>query len=310
MPTSSWRASPPPEPPLPRHWPGGIPSTIRNHATHIHNHGRLLDITRGWFLFVSERWISRKDAGVAEHEDVEYELRQRRTLVEQWAAANQSFRDAFQARAPRPASPRDYCPEARKGVGRTRQPQSQFLCLADVQAHNVLNRARWVKLLILLQDFNTPAGNGSICHQPLILDPNPTTDTQALPLSKADALRWLFLETADFEWITMAVDGTVLFLKRSDYWIWHGKKEKVAQLENFFIGMPGDFHKRIPHMNLSLLEILNTAWDQHLMRGFWPEAKTEFAKKVDEYAPGYRELEARHFAASGQFAALGNQLAD
>jgi hypothetical protein len=47
-----------------------------------------------WILTVAqESWVSRAHAGVAESEDGDYELRQRRALVDRWAAATQEFRD-------------------------------------------------------------------------------------------------------------------------------------------------------------------------------------------------------------------------
>ena len=42
---------------------------------------------------IQETWISREQAGISEDEDEDYELRQRRDLVERWASAEQSFRD-------------------------------------------------------------------------------------------------------------------------------------------------------------------------------------------------------------------------
>ncbi|KAL4930300.1 uncharacterized protein BDV17DRAFT_289908 [Aspergillus undulatus] len=79
-----------------RNWPGGIPSCIQRHPTGNLSIEALKEATKGWLLFVKETWVPCVRAGIADDEHTdngEYELRQRRKLVEEWASASQEFRD-------------------------------------------------------------------------------------------------------------------------------------------------------------------------------------------------------------------------
>ncbi|KAG2027748.1 hypothetical protein GB937_000190 [Aspergillus fischeri] len=71
---------------MPGLWPGGIPSHIRPHHTADLSFDEIKEEVKGWLLFVKESWVSRAHAGVAESEDEDYELRQRRALVDRWIA--------------------------------------------------------------------------------------------------------------------------------------------------------------------------------------------------------------------------------
>lgn len=75
----------------PYHWPGGIPREIKRHATDL-SRDEIEEQVKGWLLFVRESWLPRPSDLDA---DKEYELRQRRALVQQWASASQEFRDVL-----------------------------------------------------------------------------------------------------------------------------------------------------------------------------------------------------------------------
>ncbi|KAL4869571.1 hypothetical protein BDV12DRAFT_196198 [Aspergillus spectabilis] len=64
-----------------RHWPGGIPRTIQPHPNGNLTLDEIKDEVKGWLLYVQESWVPRSS-----EDDEEYELRQRRALVERWAS--------------------------------------------------------------------------------------------------------------------------------------------------------------------------------------------------------------------------------
>ncbi|PYI12692.1 hypothetical protein BO78DRAFT_356997 [Aspergillus sclerotiicarbonarius CBS 121057] len=75
-------------------WPGGISTSIRCHDEHV-DYDDFDRVTRAWRRFVRDQWIPRTE----EIHDPEYETQQRQTLVERWATAEQSFRDAYERKA-------------------------------------------------------------------------------------------------------------------------------------------------------------------------------------------------------------------
>jgi hypothetical protein len=62
-------------------WPEGIPSFIRRHEVHV-DWDNLGAATRAWRHFVRERWVGGDTAD-----------QQKRDLIEEWATADQEFRD-------------------------------------------------------------------------------------------------------------------------------------------------------------------------------------------------------------------------
>lgn len=74
------------------HWPGGIPLEVKPDTNGDIAPEEANETAKGWLLFVSETWVSREDANIPDH-DTDYEVRQRRALVETWAKAEQAFRD-------------------------------------------------------------------------------------------------------------------------------------------------------------------------------------------------------------------------
>ncbi|KAF4200470.1 hypothetical protein CNMCM8927_003037 [Aspergillus lentulus] len=210
---------------MPGVWPGGIPSHIRPHHTADLSFDESKEEVKGWLLFVKESWVSRAHAGVAESEDEDYELRQRRALVDRWAAATQEFRDSFQERAPIglpgtetknfPSDPDEglrYPPEALERMFNPSQPGHNrgVISLAPVDAAHPVNQARWVKFLILLHRYDLESGH---CldndYTFSVASLIPATTTTA---SFDDFLPWLYLESALFSGIYLTRGGTVLYL--------------------------------------------------------------------------------------------------
>ncbi|KAJ5909501.1 hypothetical protein N7504_004144 [Penicillium tannophilum] len=73
-----------------RHWPGGIPSTIRPHPEQ-QDSGFIFDIvTQGFRRFIRKNW---KPRDIEDDEGFEYEDIQRRKLIEAWACADRAFRE-------------------------------------------------------------------------------------------------------------------------------------------------------------------------------------------------------------------------
>lgn len=63
------------------HWPGGIPSYLRRNKEQVED---VAAASRAWRFFLREQWVDVEDVAAEE---------QRRTLIEQWATADQAFRD-------------------------------------------------------------------------------------------------------------------------------------------------------------------------------------------------------------------------
>lgn len=74
-----------------RYWPGGIPSTVRQHPEPIDDFNYEV-ITQGFRRFIRDNWVPRADESGPE-QGFEYEDNQRRKLVESWACAEQAFRE-------------------------------------------------------------------------------------------------------------------------------------------------------------------------------------------------------------------------
>ncbi|RHZ57673.1 uncharacterized protein CDV56_104573 [Aspergillus thermomutatus] len=163
--------------------------------------------------------------------NVEDEVRQRRVLVEKWAAATQDFRavSSYQLRAPSPSSALDYPASA---LAQEPQPDKRFVCLAPVDRQtNPRNYIHLLKFLILLyvhqDEWNdvhpfdlAGAGQAPGCHIPTLITPNPSTtglSAHGDSLGLADVLPALFLETADFHAISMTRTGTVVFATWAGY---------------------------------------------------------------------------------------------
>jgi hypothetical protein len=106
----------------------------------------------------------------------------------------------------------DYPAEALERLHDTAQPtnSNSLISLAPVDESHTINRARWVKFVILLYNYDIETGH---ClddnHLPseAISNPAPTTNP-----SVEDYLHWEYLETASFGDIYLTHTGTVLYL--------------------------------------------------------------------------------------------------
>jgi hypothetical protein len=91
-------------------WPGGIPSAIRLHPdADLSENDDLREESKGWCQFVHvcmvyyqhqhiffmdcQKINSNTIGGVVPKTDLNEEMQQRRTLIERWASADQTFRD-------------------------------------------------------------------------------------------------------------------------------------------------------------------------------------------------------------------------
>ncbi|KAK1141550.1 hypothetical protein N8T08_008963 [Aspergillus melleus] len=171
---------------------------------------KLVEEARGWLLFVRENWISREKAGISEDEDEDYELRQRRDLVERWASAEQSFRDSFHSRAPPRKSATDYPEASLHRIEDRRHQFGEFICLAKIDTP--AKRARFIKILILTYQLDGETMHPFIeANIPTMVQPNPASFPDPSTFSIDDFMMWAFVETADFTTMTMSRSGHVLF---------------------------------------------------------------------------------------------------
>lgn len=74
------------------HWPGGIPHKIKPHPKTDLSQEEVREEVKGWLFFVQESWVPRDRANIND-DNKEYELQQRRALVQKWASESQDFRD-------------------------------------------------------------------------------------------------------------------------------------------------------------------------------------------------------------------------
>ncbi|KAL5335953.1 hypothetical protein BJX70DRAFT_401142 [Aspergillus crustosus] len=191
-----------------RHWPGGIPRCIKQHPTADLASDELQEEVKGWLLFVKENWVPRPKV---DEDNNEYELRQRRALVEQWAAASQAFRDSFRVRAETENS-LHYPGEALESIETTRQDFNPYalISLAPVQySVHPENRLRFMKFAILLYRFDLETAH--------CLEDSQMPETVLLnPASQSinnfeDFVTWAYLETADFRSIYLTRSGAVVY---------------------------------------------------------------------------------------------------
>ncbi|KAJ5918607.1 hypothetical protein N7466_010599 [Penicillium verhagenii] len=208
-------------PSKPFHWPGGIPTVIKADPNGDITRDEINEEAKGWLLFVEEKWVPRDNANVPD-EDGDYEVRQRRSLVETWAKASQEFRDSYHQRAP-----------TRDAIyGASRYPKNalenshhsydtpDLICLAPLGPSNPVNRSKWIKLNILAYRLDGEAGH---CMNDMgfnhgSLDPNPTTVHDLSNVQLTDILPRALLEMANFEYIAMTRQGTVLYVRQIKNW--------------------------------------------------------------------------------------------
>ncbi|KAJ5884378.1 hypothetical protein N7504_011950 [Penicillium tannophilum] len=200
-----------PSPPF--HWPGGIPPEIKADPNGNITLEQANEEAKGWLLYVEENWVPRSKANNIPDEDGDYEVRQRRTLVETWAKASQVFRDSYHQRAPARGALEYLEIVLRDSLHYYNTPR--FVCLAPLGPSNPSNRSKWIKLYILscrldgeighcMQEFGEDHGG---------LDPNPATVADMSNVQMSDLLPRAYLEMADFHNMTMTRQGTVLYMR-------------------------------------------------------------------------------------------------
>lgn len=139
----------------------------------------------------------------------DFEVNQRRRLVDQWASMSQEARDSFQSRAPvRSERDRDgWYPEQLRSRDWIRRG---FCHLVVEQPLSPRNRALWTKICILMYHLadEDKIHNFGTSSQVVTMNPNPA-DTG--PVKPEDHCRHCFVEPADFSYMAMTSHGTVVF---------------------------------------------------------------------------------------------------
>ncbi|PWY91709.1 hypothetical protein BO94DRAFT_617027 [Aspergillus sclerotioniger CBS 115572] len=169
---------------------------------------------------VQENWISRETANVpAANED--YEVRQRRNLVETWAKATQEFRDLYHNRAPLriPGLTHQAHPEAALSrIAYSYPVGARLICLAPLSEASRSNRSKWIKLYILSCRLDGEMGHCLKSNPHAGIEPTPATFPEPTTFSMTVFLPWYTLETANFGNIVMTRNGSVLFLGCTEPW--------------------------------------------------------------------------------------------
>ncbi|RAH81507.1 hypothetical protein BO86DRAFT_313592 [Aspergillus japonicus CBS 114.51] len=187
-------------------WPGGIPSAVHLHPDSELDADDLLEESRGWCLFLKETWNPSSDP--------EEDRTQRRTLVERWAAADQTFRDSYHSRAP--------LSELTDFHGSS--VSKRFVCLVD-KPYEPENYSRITKLLILLYIHLQNTVSHPLSYNPEIpapqlpawmIDPAVNDDYRRLLVAENLPTSY-YLETPHFGGMAMTRAGNVVFPRLDAY---------------------------------------------------------------------------------------------
>ncbi|KAK9794212.1 putative HNH nuclease domain-containing protein [Seiridium cardinale] len=204
-----------------KYWPGGIPPHVQCHGEPLEDD--LAEEVKGWQLFLEpvltypkknkENSVPREPG----NEDENFEVSQRRRLVEQWALMDQEERDAYQDRAPDRDDGECWYPDALEGDLSRNLQEYGFCNLVVGQPQGPRDRALWAKMRVLLyrldgQDGTSfgDVGGGGIEELP----PRPPVDgiaSQGTVVRPEDLYRWLWVEPARFDHMAMTRQGTVVF---------------------------------------------------------------------------------------------------
>ncbi|EEA19152.1 hypothetical protein PMAA_014130 [Talaromyces marneffei ATCC 18224] len=309
-----------------QHWPGGIPTSIQPHSEADLSLDQIKQEVKGWLLFVQENWVSAANAGAPS--DGDHELTHRRQLVETWASATQEFRDAYQSRAPlglpgtegprfnEPSEGLRYPAEALERLYDTLQPidLGSLISIAPVDEAHAANRARWVKFVILLYNYDIETGHcllGNHMPSEAIFNPATTTD-----FSVENFLPWHDLETANFRGPYMLADEHGLKTGRLTLveYEMNGTVKESLHIRPFNMQMPylrafedGAGFDDISHaqgayryqnspldMDLPIIDILCQAKEANQLPTSMAICDREqWTSDVELYAPGYLALEAQ-----------------
>ncbi|KAJ5924579.1 hypothetical protein N7466_008766 [Penicillium verhagenii] len=202
-----------------QHWPGGIPSSIKPHPETDLSWDQIKEEVKGWLLFVQV------SAAAVNNCVDDYELHQRRQLVEKWASATQEMRDSYQSRAPiglpgtegpdkrGPIEGLRYPAEALEHIYDTLQPEDVcgLVSLVPIDEAHAANRARWVKFAIMLYDYDIETGHCLLDNYMPSKAATLNPATIATNSSIEAYLPWKNLETANF--LNLTQNGTVLYLR-------------------------------------------------------------------------------------------------
>ncbi|KAF4766712.1 hypothetical protein HAV15_011009 [Penicillium sp. str.  len=189
-------------------WPGGVPADLPVYQGQEQWFHEVEEEIKGWLLFVKENWTTSQAAGTGEG-GIEYAPSQRRKLMLQWASYSQSVREEYHNRAlPQEITDLWYSGDVTHQLKCC--PNGAILCLSSVGTDNPANRARWIKLLILMNRFDLAWENPFAMHESdhqifcaESISPN-------LP-DIASASRWLYLENPAFGFVHMTRSGEVVF---------------------------------------------------------------------------------------------------
>ncbi|KAL4740365.1 hypothetical protein BDV11DRAFT_169132 [Aspergillus similis] len=152
-------------------------------------------------------------------EDGDYEVRQRRELMEAWAKASQEFRDSYHQRA---LLRNGFNLPPKDAMQNANYPGDcpRFLCLPPLGPEYPSNRSKWIKLYILSCRLD-----GELSHcmdyygsEHGAVDLNPATYPNLSAVQITDVLPRAMLEMANWNCITMTSRGTVLFLQPLAPW--------------------------------------------------------------------------------------------
>ncbi|PKX89657.1 uncharacterized protein P174DRAFT_515710 [Aspergillus novofumigatus IBT 16806] len=248
-----------------RHWPGGIARSIKRHPEDDLSLDQMKE----------ENWVRRSEA----EDDGDYELRQRRKLVEQWASATQEFRDSFHNRAPigLPGTESDS-----EVLGGLRYPAEALERINDTQQPCDL-RARWMKFVILLYGYGMEITHCLQTHyMPSEAVPNPATTRGPFALVDEEGLRTGRLSLTAFRTNGDVEDSVLIrpFNMHKPY-LQYGTLGKGLDDAK---GAEGAFtpQNQSLNMDLPILDILEMVLGD---RDQWKE-------DVERYTPGFLALEA------------------
>lgn len=145
------------------------------------------------------------------NEDEDFEVKQRRTLVDQWASFSQAERDEYQNRAPSRGK-EDWYPPVLKGNMRRCLKAHGFCNLIVQQPLSPRNRALWAKMRIMMYRLDgedgTCFGDENKGAGTYVIDPNAAGPS---PVKPKDFYSWLWLDPARFDHMAMTSQGTVIF---------------------------------------------------------------------------------------------------